>query len=85
MSATVTARFKRHELSGLMHQLLWDRCLRMNKYRLLDLVDKQNDAAGNWKLITDAFEDVGGDVDDLCYLYLNGDEILIMVGEPKSF
>lgn len=85
MSGTTLDRFKRTELTSLMHQLFWEKCLRADKYRLLDLVGKQNDAAGNWKLVAAAYEDVGGDADDLHYLYLKGDEILIMVGDPKPF
>jgi hypothetical protein len=77
-------RLKQTELAILMRQLIWDRCLRINKYKILSLVDKTNDAAGNWKFIADALEDMGGDPSELRYLPLRDSDMLIMLGEPYT-
>ena len=76
---------KRPELYALMRKLMWDKFLHIEKYRLLDLVDATNDAVGNWKLVGAAYEEVGGNSDDLYYVYPKGNEILIMVTKPKHF
>jgi hypothetical protein len=85
MTTTLTDRTRKSELVRVMHQLFWDKYLVINKYRLLDLVEKTNDAAGNWKLVAAAYDDMGGQVDDLHFLPLKGEEILIMVGKSSPF
>ena len=85
MNMTGWDRLKQLELGRLMLELLWEKHLKINKYRLLDLVDGKNDATGNWKLVANAFEDLGGNPKDLYFTELQGDYILIALGKSKSF
>lgn len=85
MATSVPDRLKKATLVTYMHQLLWEKWLMMNKYRLLDLVNGERDADGNWDQIAEFFHEIGGDRNELHYVYLNGDDILLLIGKPKKF
>jgi hypothetical protein len=70
------------ELAVLMRQLSREGMLRVKKAHILELVGYQNDAAGAWTLITEAFDDVGGDLDELRAMRLPDGDILFVVGSP---
>ena len=76
-------RVKNNELGQRMRDLKTDGYLVSDKYRLLDLVDYQNDAQGGWDAICEAFEEVGGDPALLKRVNLSGNRALLYVGSGR--
>jgi hypothetical protein len=68
-----------------MRELLREEALFVSKRLLLELVGYQNDAAGAWGLIRDAFEDGGGDPDSLYVKrFAHTDRIVLTLGESEA-
>lgn len=79
ISASNAERSVEIQLAILMRQLLHEHVLRVPKSLLLQLVGYQNDAAGAWPLVQEAYEDVGGR-GDVYGMRLPSGEILLTVG-----
>jgi hypothetical protein len=80
----VLRRSEEVELATLMRELRREKVLRVTKHRLLELVGYTNDASGAWALIRDAFDDVGGNPEELYGIRLPYGDVLLTAGQSTA-